>query len=153
MIKKKAKGKTAATKETKKKTTSRKTKTPANPAEVRKDIAKMVKSGARKITKAVMEQAMTGQLAPAKFLFEVAAIYPASTDGSQATTDEDCLAKTLLDRLDIPDRPVGRDEEDEPVRTPSPATGAEKCSDKLQGQQEGAESEADEESKHVSALV
>lgn len=148
MIKKKAKRKSAATKESKKETKSKKARTPANPADVRKDIAKIVKSGAKKITKAVMEQAMTGQLAPAKFLFEVAAIYPASTDGSEATTDEECLAKTLLDRLDIPDKPVGRDEEDEPA---SPATGVNEAN-KSQGQQEGSEADG-EESKCVSAQL
>ena len=72
---------------------------------MRNDIAKIVKSGARKITKAVMDQAMTGQLAPAKYLFEVAGVYPPLTDGSQASLDEECFAKTLLDRLDIPDEP------------------------------------------------
>ncbi|GEM_PF-4393345 len=148
MIKKKAKSKAAAKKETKKRTRTKKAKTPANCAEVRKDIAKIVKSGAKKITKAVMEQAMTGQLAPAKFLFEVAAIYPASTDGSEATTDEESLAKTLLDRLNIPDKPVGRDEEDEPV---SSGTGA-KEANKSQGQPEGFEADG-EESKCVTALV
>jgi len=148
MIKKKAKNKTAATKETKKKTRTRKAKTPANPADVRKDIAKIVKSGAKKITKAVMEQAMTGQLAPAKFLFEVAAIYPTSTDGSEATTDEECLAKTLLDRLDIPDKPVGRDEEDEPASSAAKAPD-EKEANQSHGQQENS----DGERKCVSALV
>jgi hypothetical protein len=76
------------------------------------------------------------------------------TDGSQATTDKDCPAKTLLDRLNIPDKPVGRDQEDEPVRTPSPAAGGkqEKESNKLDGEQESSETNG-EESKHVSALV
>jgi hypothetical protein len=159
MIKKKAKGKTA---KTKKKGAPRKprAKKQVNPAEVRNDIAKIVKSGAKKIAKAVMVQATSGQLATVKYLFEVAGVYPPLTDGSQATTDEDCLARTLLNRLNIPDKPVGRDEEDEPVA--SPATGAaagkdEKESDKLPGQQEGqegSESEVDgEESKHDSVLV
>jgi hypothetical protein len=96
MIRKKAKGKTAATQTTKKKKSTAKTpkaKKQANPAEVRNDIAKIVQSGAKKITKSVMDQAMTGQLAPAKYLFEVAGVYPPSTDGSHATEDEDCFAK------------------------------------------------------------
>lgn len=90
-----------------------KKKKQTNPAEVRNDIAKIVKSGAKKITKAVMDQAMTGQLAPAKYLFEVAGVYPPITDGSQATSEEECFAKTLLDRLDIPDEPVSHDDEDD----------------------------------------
>jgi hypothetical protein len=58
--------------------------------------------------------------------------------------------------LNIPDKPVGRDEEDEPVRTPSPAAGGkdEKESDKLQGEQEGSQPEVGAgENKHISALV
>jgi hypothetical protein len=119
MTKKKAKGKTAAKKTGKAKKKRAETrprvrvKKHANPGEVRNDIAKIVESGAKKIAKAVMSQALTGQLAPAKFLFEVAKIYPEVTDGSQASVEEDCLAKTLLHRLNLPEEPIGRDEEDE----------------------------------------
>jgi hypothetical protein len=100
----KGEGKTsAATKKTatKTKTKSRKrSRKELNPAEVRKDIAKIVGSGAKEMTVAVMNEAMKGQLAPAKYLFEVAGVYPPANDGMQATQEEDCLAKTLLDRLD-----------------------------------------------------
>jgi hypothetical protein len=107
----------------------------------------------QKRSAAVIGEGKKGQLATVKYLFEMAGVYPPLTDGSLATTDEDCLAKTLLNRLNIPDKPIGRDEEDEPVA--SPTTGKEeKESDKLHGQQEGSESEANgEENKHVSALV
>jgi len=158
MIKKKAKGKPAKTK--KAKSSGSKGKKELNPVEVRKEIAQMVDSEATKMTEAVIGEGKKGQLATVKYLFEMAGVYPPLTDGSQATTDEDCLARTLLNRLNIPDKPVGRDEEDEPVA--GPATGAaagkdEKESDKLPGQQEGqdgSESEADgEESKHDSVLV
>jgi hypothetical protein len=54
-----------------------------------------------------------GQLATVKYLFEVAEIYPPATDGSQTSADEECLARTLLNRLNIPDEPIGRDEDDE----------------------------------------
>lgn len=116
MIRKKSKSKPAAKKAAKKPSarSGASKKKQANSAEVRKDIAKIVKSGAKKITKAVMEQAMTGQLAPAKYLFEVAAIYPPSTDGSEASTDDESFAQTLLKRLDIPDKPIMLDDpEDE----------------------------------------
>jgi len=63
-----------------------------------------------------MEEAMKGQLAPAKYMFEVAGVYPPVTDGEQATQEEDCLAKTLLARLNIPKKPV-QEEEDEPAAT------------------------------------
>jgi hypothetical protein len=112
MIKKKAKGKTVVKKAAKKRSAPRKKE--RNPAGVRNDIAKLVESGAKRITKAVMDQAMTGQLAPAKYLFEMAEIYPQATDGSYSTVDEESLAATLLRRLDMPDEPIPRDEEDAP---------------------------------------
>jgi hypothetical protein len=46
-------------------------------------------------------------------MFEVGNIFPRGTDGSEATADEECLAKTLLRRLDLPDEPVVLDDEDE----------------------------------------
>ncbi len=94
-MKKKAKGKAA------KKTAKRKAapKKQTDAAEVHKDISGMVKADAREITSAVIAQAKNGELAPAKYLFEMAGVYPPPTDGSQATPEEDCLAKTLLDRL------------------------------------------------------
>jgi hypothetical protein len=159
MVKKKAKGKTAKTKQAKKSSgnKSKKGKKELNPIEVRKEIAQMVDAEATEMAEAVIGEGLKGQLATVKYLFEVADIYPAPTDGSQSTTDEDSLAQTLLNRLNIPDKPIRRDEEDEPVASSVAGTSAgkeEKPSDKLQDQQEGSESEANgEESKHVSALV
>ena len=120
MIKKKAKktgkaGKAKAKKSAKGSSASR-TKKQVDPVEVRKDIAKIVGSGAKKVAKAVMEEAMKGQLAPAKYMFEVAGVYPPVTDGEQATQEEDCLAKTLLERLNIPKKPAP-EEDDEPAAT------------------------------------
>ena len=157
-IKKKAKGKKAAPGAVKHKSTRKtpRTKKQANPDEVRKDIAKIVKSGAKKITKAVMEQAMTGQLAPAKFLFEMAAIYPPSTDGSETTKDEDCFAKSLMDRLGLPDTPIALDdEEDEAVKSANPsATGdGEETGGKESDEGEPGSEATGGERKHVSALV
>lgn len=122
MIKKRAKraGKTEKGKAKAKKGRTRagvpRTKKAVDPAEVRKDIAKLVGSRATKVAKAVMEGALKGQLAPARFLFEVAGVYPALTDGEQATEEEDCLAKTLLERLNIPQKPV-IEEDEEPAGT------------------------------------
>jgi hypothetical protein len=59
-------------------------------------------------------QAKNGQLAPAKYLFEMASIYPVLTDGSFSTADEESLAETLMRRLDLPDKPIAKDDEDEP---------------------------------------
>ena len=63
-----------------------------------------------------MMDGQKGQLAAVKYLFEVASIYPPSTDGSHATGDEGSLAKPLVQRLNIPDEPIRRDAEDEPER-------------------------------------
>jgi hypothetical protein len=113
MTKKKAKGKTEAKKSAKKKSGG-KSKKQLNPAEVRKELVQMVGAEATLMTQAVIDEGKKGQLATVKYLLEMAAIYPASTDGSNATENEDCLARTLLNRLDLPDEPIARDEEDEP---------------------------------------
>ena len=125
MKKKKAKSKTAAKKRAKRNTA----KKPLDPAKVREDIAGIVKAGAKGITKAVMLQATQGQLAPAKYLLEMAGVYPLSTDENETSKDEDSLAETLLDRLNIPKRLLVHDElqkeedEDEVVIQPKKAAG------------------------------
>jgi hypothetical protein len=80
-----------------------------DPAKVREDIAGIVKSRARKIAIAVADKAGHGELAPAKFLFEVAHIYPQALEEAVPTENEESLAKTLLDRLNIPESPVIHD--------------------------------------------
>jgi hypothetical protein len=118
MKKTKAKGKTTV-KKTAKKVKSVTAKKQLDPAKVREEIAGIVKAGAKGITKAVMVQAAQGQLAPAKYLLEMAGVYPLSTDESPTSKEEESLAETLLDRLNIPKHPVVHDElqkeEDEDV--------------------------------------
>jgi hypothetical protein len=99
MIKKTGKktGKAAGKKSDKKGTGSRK---PVDAAKVREEITGLVKAIAPKIAEAVIGQAAQGELAPAKYLFEMAGIFPKPAEGEQATEEEDCLAKTLLARLD-----------------------------------------------------
>ncbi len=149
MMKKKAKSK-ATTKKTvklkKKKRSCPRSKKERNPGAVHNDIAKIVESGAKKITKAVMEQAMAGQLAPAKYLLEMAQIFPKAADGSVSTADEECLAATLLRRLDLPDEPVGRDEEDPPQTASSPQKPTEKPAEEDE-KKEPAREEGCEENK------
>jgi len=129
MKKKKAKSKTAAKKTAKKRAKRNTAKKPLDPAKVREDIAGIVKAGAKGITKAVMLQATQGQLAPAKYLLEMAGVYPLSTDENETSKDEDSLAETLLDRLNIPKRLLVHDElqkeedEDEVVIQPKKAAG------------------------------
>jgi hypothetical protein len=101
------KKKTEAVGSTKKKSVRKRTpKKKIDPAKVREDLAGMVKSGARSIAEAVMVLAMQGELAPAKYLLELAGVFPMTNEGEHATEEEDCLAKTLLDRLNIPRKPV-----------------------------------------------
>lgn len=146
MTKKKSKGKAEAKKNAKKKSGG-KNKKEINPAEVRKELVQMVGAEATLMTQAVIDEGKKGQLATVKYLLEMAAIYPASTDGSQASENEDCLARTLLNRLDLPDEPIARDEEDEPrVVTVAVKTEGEVKKDS------GSESESGETSADSAAV-
>lgn len=81
-----------------------------DPAKVREEIAEIVKAEAKDITRAVMVQANQGQLAQARYLLEMAGVYPLATDMSPTSDREESLAETLLDRLKIPKTPVVHDE-------------------------------------------
>ena len=83
-----------------------------DPEEVRQNISKMVQDQAEELAGAVIGVGMTGQLAPVKYLFEMAHVYPKVVDGSEATKHEDSLAETLLKHLNIPDTPIAGDDED-----------------------------------------
>lgn len=116
MTKKKAGTGTAAKKSAKKKS-SGKGKKDTNPAEVRNSVSKIVKEKAVRMAVAVIGEPEDGvpwdvQLATVKYLFEVASIYPPRADQESATAEEDCLAKTLLRRLNLPEEPIGREEND-----------------------------------------
>jgi len=128
MTKKKAKkNKTAAKTTEKKKSAGKGKEAEKTPAEVRKQLAKLVLDDAEAITKAVLGEGKKGQLATAKYVFEMAHIYPEVNDGSEATENEDCLAKTLLARLNIPEKPVVADEDEEDfVTIPARAVEVEK---------------------------
>jgi hypothetical protein len=146
MIKKKAKCKTT-TKKAAKKRGSPKSKTGTNPTEVRKRVSKMVESKAVAMTKAVIGETKHVQLATVKYLFEVASIYPPATDGNQATADEDCLAKTLLHRLNLPEEPITHDEDDKPKAETSAAKPAVKPAEDESEKDPGTEQQVGEESE------
>jgi hypothetical protein len=80
---------------------------------VRKEVSKMVESEAVEMAQAVIDEGKKGQLATMKYLFEMASIFPAQADQDSASAEEDCLAKTLLRRLNIPEEPIRRDEDEE----------------------------------------
>jgi hypothetical protein len=143
IIKKKKATSKGAAKNTGKKKNAKKGKKRLDPAEVRKDIAQMVDWEAAVMVQAVIDEGKKGQLATVKYLLEMAEIYPASTDGSQASAEEDSLARTLLHRLNLPEEPIVRDEEDEPES--EERTAAELAKDG--GAEREAERESDGESK------
>jgi hypothetical protein len=130
MTKKKATGGTEAKAEKSAKAKSSKPRTKeTNSADVRKTVSTMVKSKALAMAEAVIGENEEGEvpkdllLATVKYLFEVASIYPPQSDQDQASADEDCLAKTLLQRLNIPDEPIRRDEDEESKAAASEAKG------------------------------
>jgi hypothetical protein len=123
MTKKKAKkktGKVAAKKSPGKRSTRGKIKE-THPAEVRKEVSRIVREHATKMAAAVVTEGEKGQLAPVKYLFEVAGVFPETTETAEGSPREDSLAETLLHRLNIPIEPVHRDgEEEEPVEIGAP---------------------------------
>ncbi|MBZ5688200.1 MAG: hypothetical protein LAP86_24555 [Acidobacteriia bacterium] len=134
MKKKKAKSKTAAQKTAKKRSTKATATKELNPAQVLKDISALVEAEATELAEAVIGEGMKGQLSPVKYLFEMAHIFPQPTDESLTSKDEDSLAETLLDRLNIPKRPLVHDElqkeEDEDVMVIQPKKQAEESENK-----------------------
>jgi hypothetical protein len=154
MTKKKA-AKKIASKKKAKATSSSKGKKQLNPAEVRKDISEMVESEAAEMAWAVIGEGKKGQLAMVKYLFEMAKIFPEATDGSQASADEDCLARTLLNRLGLPEEPIARDEEDEPKVASSTANPTAKVAHKVDeevAKDSGSEPESGEESNRPAGM-
>lgn len=100
---------------------------PVDFVEVRKNIAAMVGGAAREITEKAIEDAKSGQLAPAKYLFEAVGLYPPTEETAQ-TKPEDSLAYTLLKRMGLPTDPVIRDGDDE---VPLLTSEAKRTSDEL----------------------
>jgi hypothetical protein len=149
MTKKKATraGKTAAKKTSKKKSG---TKKPKDAAQVREEISSIVKSGAKDIAQAVIGQAKLGNLLPAKYLFELSGVYPAVNDGKQATQEEDCLAKTLLDRIDRPRKPPEKDEAEDENSTTKIVLGGAPSEDAIEKKPDEAKAEEDEDGDGVS---
>jgi hypothetical protein len=111
MIKKKATTKSTAQKRAKK-SAKKKLKKETNPAEVRKQVSRIVEAEATLMTRAVVDEAKKGQLAPVRYLFEMANIFPAQANPDTATEEEDCLAKILLSRMEAPAKPEKEDEDE-----------------------------------------
>jgi hypothetical protein len=102
----------------KKASTKSRSRKPVDLQAVRETIANLVGAEALVICTALSEEARKGELAPAKFLFEMIGLYPASAAAADADADEELdadgedgedLARVLLQRLKLP---VEQPEED-----------------------------------------
>jgi hypothetical protein len=98
-----------------------KAKKPADLAEVRRDIADIVTGAAGELTKAVVDEGRKGQLAPVKYLFEVAGLYPTADGEKQQKPEEASLAKTLLNHLGLSTDP--QIQQDKPHQNPNVSAG------------------------------
>jgi hypothetical protein len=127
-MKKAKKTKAAVKKAAKKKGTGKgqKLKKDLNPKQTWKEVALLVESNATKLAGAVINEGIKGGVTPVKFLFEMANIHPPESDEDQKKIEEEeCLAKTLLDRLGIPSKPPEENpEEDEEDTVVIPAKAA-----------------------------
>jgi hypothetical protein len=84
-------------------------KEPVDMARVRKDISNMMGNSATEIAAGMIKAALAGELAPAKYLFEMAGLYPATEETEATNPQEDSLAHILLKRMGLPIEPVIRD--------------------------------------------
>jgi hypothetical protein len=110
-VKDKGKAKGTASKSAKEIVESKKT---ADAVQVRQQITDLVTEAAVEIATGVIAGAKSGQLASAKYLFEVAGLYP-TTEETAPPVPEHSLAHTLLRRLGLPTEPVIRDEDQVPA--------------------------------------
>ncbi|MFZ1005301.1 MAG: hypothetical protein WAN65_00585 [Candidatus Sulfotelmatobacter sp.] len=84
-------------------------KEPVDIARVRKDISNMVGDSATEIAAGMIDAALAGELAPAKYLFEMAGLYPAMEKTEAANPEEESLAHVLLKKMGLPIEPVIKD--------------------------------------------
>jgi hypothetical protein len=75
-------------------------KAPVDFVEARKNIATLVRMSVNEIAVRFIELAKDGEVGPAKYLFEVCGLYPATAETS--AKPEGSLAYTLLKRLGLP---------------------------------------------------
>ncbi len=112
-----------------KRRTAKKSK-PGNMVEARENISNLVRASSGEIATKVIEVAKTGALAQARYMFEVAGLYPATeaTEATEGKPEEGSFVQKLLDRLGEPPQPeaVSEDDAEEaPEKRPSAARGGE----------------------------
>jgi hypothetical protein len=79
---------------------------PVDIARVRMDILNMVGNSAVAIATAVINSALAGDVARAKYLFEIAGVYPATVETGATNPEGGSLAHVLLKRMGLPTEPV-----------------------------------------------
>jgi hypothetical protein len=77
---------------------------PADFMEARKNIANLVRISVNEIAARFIADAKAGHVASAKYLFEVAGLYPATAETS--AVPDNSLAYTLLKRMGLPTDPL-----------------------------------------------
>jgi hypothetical protein len=109
----------------KKASTKSRSRKPVDLQAIRESITNLVGVEALDICSALAEEAKKGELAPAKFLFEMSGLYPVSVtagaddDPDAESEDGNDLARVLLQRLALP---VETPEEDGQLATANVAT-------------------------------
>ncbi len=91
---------------------------PPDAATVREKINELVRASAVDMAKKVIEVTKSGRVTQAKYLFEMAGLYPAREE-SRTSVGEESLAQVLLRRLNLPVEPVDADrglEAEQPTR-------------------------------------
>jgi hypothetical protein len=86
---------------------------PVNTAKVRENIKNMVWNAAEAIAIGLIGAAASGELAPTRYLFEAAGLYPVNEE-TKGNPQEDSLAYTLLKHLGLPTEPVTWGQESPP---------------------------------------
>lgn len=105
-------------------------KVPDDFVEARKNIATLVRMAVNEIAIRFIELAKDGEVGPAKYLFEVCGLYPATAETS--VKPESSLAYTLLKRLGLPTDPIVC-EDDAPEVGSSRGTTAMRGADDVSG--------------------
>lgn len=86
----------------------------------RKDVHKMVRASIVTIAQTLIQSAADGNLPAAKYLFEMAGVYPICENGS-SEIEEGSLAEILLKHLGIPIEPVAGESLNSGSPFPAPA--------------------------------
>jgi hypothetical protein len=77
---------------------------PKDMVEARKSISDVVRVSAIEIIEGLIGRAKSGEVSPAKYLFEMVGLFPATEETS--SKPEDSLAYTLLQRMGLEPEPV-----------------------------------------------